>query len=59
MSADREPGGVGRVMVRLPDKIRNDVFLRAARNRRSMSSEMLVLIEAGLAAEKMASNHTA
>lgn len=52
-------GATGRVMVRLPAEIRQDVFVRAARNRRSMSSELLVLIEGGLAAEKTTTGHQA
>ena len=55
MSSIRGPSGGGRVMVRLPDEVRQDVSARAERNRRSMSSELLVIIESGLAAEKAAS----
>lgn len=59
MNSIRGPAPGGRVMVRMPDEIRQNITARAAQNRRSVSSELLVLIESGLAAEKAASNPTA
>ncbi len=49
----------GRVLVNLPASIGNLLRDRAKANYRSTSAETVMLIERGLAAEKMASNHTA
>lgn len=47
-----------KLILRVPDGMRDAIKLMAARNRRTMNSEILILIEAGLRAqEKQNASH--
>ena len=50
---------MNRIVIRLDDDLYFDFMQRAQRNRRSMSAEGAVILEAALAAEKTASEPTA
>lgn len=47
-----------RVIVRLPDGMKDEIADLAAENSRAINGEIISLLKRGIAAEKTASNHT-
>lgn len=48
-----------RIIIRLPDGMRRELKILAAQKNRTMTGQVVTMLESGLAAEKAASNPTA